>query len=383
MKVALVHYWLLGMRGGEKVLDAICDLYPNADIFTHVVKPERLSETLRSHKTITSFISRLPWASDWYKLYLPLMPMALESLDLRGYDLIISSESGPAKGIVPPPRATHVCYCHSPMRYVWNMYHDYRDDAGSATRLLMPMLAHYMRAWDSGSAARVDAFVANSANVADRIRKYYRRDSTVVYPPVDTEAFEVAPGADLSDTYLMVGELVRYKRPDLVVDAFNASGRPLVVIGGGDMLGQLQRCAAPNVRILGPQPFEVLKHHYARCRALLFPGEEDFGIVPVEAMASGRPVVALGRGGATETVVDGLTGVLFGEQTLEALECAIRRAESIAFDAHLIRQHARRFSRARFEREMRSVIDEAVQGAQGSRRGNRIADISGVERVFA
>ena len=357
MRVAIVHYWLVGMRGGEKVLEALCEMYPQADIFTHVAAPEALSERLRGHRIRTSFIARLPRATRWYKKYLPLMPLALEGIDLRGYDLVISSEAGPAKGIVPPPDALHVCYCHSPMRYVWNMYHDYREGADLLSRIAMPLMAHYLRQWDESSAARVDRFVANSRNVAARVRKYYRREADVIHPPVEIEAFEIAPGDEVGDHYLMVGELVRYKRPDLAIDAFNASGRPLVVIGGGEMLRTLRRRAAPNVTLLGPQPFAVLRHHYARCRALVFPGEEDFGIVPVEAMASGRPVVAFGRGGAVETVIDGVTGVLFGEPSVEALNAAVARLDGLAFEPARLRTHASRFASGRFRRQMQALID--------------------------
>jgi glycosyltransferase involved in cell wall biosynthesis len=361
MRVAIVHYWLVGMRGGEKVIEAICELYPSADIFTHVVAPESISATIAKHRIFTSFIARLPRAKSWYKKYLPFMPLALEQFDLRGYDLIISSESGPAKGIIPPAHAVHVCYCHSPMRYIWNMYQDYKLASGFLTRAAMTLLSHYLRNWDQGSSARVDLFIANSHNVACRIRKYFRRESDVVFPPVDVDAFEQVPAPDVGDYYLMVGELVAYKRADLVVDAFNASGRKLIIIGGGEMFVALKRRARPNVTILGPQPFPILRHHYARCLALIFPGEEDFGIVPVEAMASGRPVIAFGRGGATETVVEGFTGVLFAEQTTEALENAIARAETISFSASDIVRHAAGFSRERFKHQMREAVERALR----------------------
>jgi glycosyltransferase involved in cell wall biosynthesis len=369
VKAAIIHYWLVGMRGGEKVLEALCELYPQADIFTHVVVPEAISPRLRAHKIRTSFVARLPRASTWYRHYLPLMPIALEQLDLREYDLIISSESGPAKGIVPRPDALHVCYCHSPMRYVWNMYHEYLSSAGLLARASMPLLTHYLRIWDESSAARVDRFVANSHNVAARIRKYYRREAAVVHPPVDVDAFApISRGTD-TDYFLMVGELVRYKRPDLAVEAFNATGKKLVVVGGGPMLARLRRDAKSNVSVLGPQPFEVLRHHYARCRALIFPGEEDFGIVPVEAMASGCPVVAYGRGGAVETVVDGITGILFGRQVVEDLIAAVERVERMEFDRQALVQHAHAFSASRFKQEMGSLIDGAITEHRVTHRG--------------
>jgi glycosyltransferase involved in cell wall biosynthesis len=357
MKVAIIHYWLVGMRGGEKVIEALCEMYPQADIFTHVYVPEMVSDRINRHKIIPTFINSLPRASKMYKNYLPLMPLALEQLDLRGYDLVISSESGPAKGIIAPARALHVCYCHTPMRYVWNMYQDYRDSAGRVARLLMPPLTHYLRMWDVSSAARVDSFVANSATVAGRIHRYYGADSVVIHPPVDTAAFSIAAPSELGDYYLMAGELVSYKRPDLAVQAFNEMKLKLVVIGGGEMLDEIRRLAGPTVTILGPQPFDVLKKHYAGCRALIFPGEEDFGMVPVEAMASGRPVVAFGRGGATETVAKDLSGVFFPEQTVEAISSAVRNLAGIEIDPARIAAHASQFGRDQFFQKMRAHID--------------------------
>src|SRR5947209_4196283 len=354
MKVAIVHYWLVGMRGGEKVIEALCEMYPQADIFTHVYDPEMISDRIRRHRIIPTYINALPRATRMYKSYLPLMPLALEQLDLRGYDLVISSESGPAKGVIPPPDALHVCYCHTPMRYIWNMYHEYRAGAGRMTRLAMPPLAHYLRMWDVASAARVDSFVANSTTVARRIRRYYGADSAVIHPPVDTAAFSIAAPSELGDYYLMAGELVSYKRPDLAVRAFNEMKLKLVIIGGGDMLDEVRRLAGPTVTVMGSQPFDVLKQHYARCRALVFPGEEDFGMVPVEAMASGRPVIAFGRGGATETVVDGVSGIFFADQSVEAISMAVRSLANIALDPEKIAAHANQFGRDQFFQKMRT-----------------------------
>ena len=357
MKVAIIHYWLVGMRGGEKVVEALCEMYPQADIFTHVYVPEMVSERIRQHRIIPTFINSLPRAATMYKIYLPLMPLALEHLDLRDYDLVISSESGPAKGVIPPAGSIHVCYCHTPMRYIWNMYHDYRNSAGVLTRLMMPPLSHYLRMWDVASATRVDSFIANSKTVSERIHRYYRRDSIVINPPVDTDAFAVASPSELQDYYLMAGELVSYKRPDLAVRAFNQMRLKLVVIGGGEMLDELRRLAGPTVTVLGAQPFDVLKEHYAKCKALIFPGEEDFGMVPVEAMASGRPVVAFGRGGATETVHAGLTGAFFAEQSVEAISAAVKEVADMPVDSIRIAEHARQFGRDQFFQRMRTHID--------------------------
>jgi glycosyltransferase involved in cell wall biosynthesis len=243
------------------------------------------------------------------------------------------------------------------MRYIWNMAADYRASAGPVTRFLMPPIAHYIRLWDSTSAARVDSFVANSRTVSERIHKYYRRDARVIYPPVDVEAFERVRDEEVEDYYLMAGELVAYKRPDLAVEAFNRLGRKLVVIGGGEMLDKIRHLAGPSVRVLGPQPFAVLKHHYARARALIFPGEEDFGLVPVESMASGRPVIAYGRGGATETVRTGISGLFFHEQTQAAVSSAVEEFEAAHFNSDLIVEQARLFGPQRFVAEMQGHIN--------------------------
>ena len=361
MKIAIVHYWLIGMRGGEKVIESLCRLFPEADIFTHAYDPAAMSPVINAHRIRTSFIGRLPFATRGYQRYLPLMPLALEQLDLRGYDLVISSESGPAKGIIPSPDALHICYCHSPMRYIWNMYHEYRERSGLVTRMAMPLLAHYLRTWDAVSATRVHAFVANSRTVAARLKTYYRREATVIYPPVNVGDFTPARPEDVGDYWLMAGELVRYKRPDLAVEAFSRSGKKLVVIGGGEMASTLRAQAGPTVKLLGPQPFAELKRHYQRCRALVFPGEEDFGIVPVEAMASGRPVIAYKRGGATETVVEGSTGVFFEKQTVEDLLSAVERCETIPFDPQAIARHARQFGADRFRSQMLGFVNACLE----------------------
>lgn len=362
MRVAIVHYWLVTMRGGEKVVAELCRLWPDADLFTHVIVPEKMDPAILRHRITTSFVARLPFAKTRYKAYLPLMPLALEEFDLSGYDLVISSEAGPAKGVVPPPGALHVCYVHSPMRYVWNMYHGYRGQLGPAGRLLWSPIAHYLRGWDQQTASRVDLFVANSETVAGRVRRYWGRDATVVNPPVAVGDF--APTAGHDGSYLLAGQLVGYKRADLAVEAFKRSGRRLVVIGDGEQLKDLRRIAGPTVEILGPQPFPVLRDRLARCRALVFPGEEDFGIVPVEAMASGKPIVAYGRGGALETVVEGRTGLFFDDQTPDALNAALDRFEATAtdFDADAIARHAARFDASVFRERFAAVVAGAMGG---------------------
>ena len=361
-KVAIVHYWLVSMRGGEKVLEALCELFPSADIYTHVYDPESISPVIRQRVIKTTLIGRLPFAKKLYKIYLPLMPMALEQLDLRDYDLVISSESGPAKGVLTRPDAAHICYCHTPMRYIWNMYLDYKRSVNPLLRPLIMWMTGSLRSWDQHSANRVDLFLANSENIKRQIRKYYRRDALVVHPPVDVDAFKTSPQG--SDVYLAVGELVRYKRMDLAIEACNRLRRRLVIVGTGEEYKSLRRIAGPTVSFLGRQDFAGLREHYARCRALIFPGEEDFGIVPVEAMAAGKPVIALRRGGAIETVVEGRTGLFFDEQSVDVLERTLLRFEEVeqSFDPAVIARHARQFSRAEFKRRMVEVLEECAAG---------------------
>ena len=365
MKVALVHYWLVNMRGGERVLEELCEMFPNADVFTHVYSASAVSETIRRHRVKTSFIQCLPGAVRHYQKYLPLMPMALDQLDLRGYDLVISSESGPAKGVVVASDAVHLCYCHTPMRYVWDMYPDYRQEAPWFIRPLMLPIVHYLRLWDYAAAARVDHFIANSKHIAKRIARHYGRSAEVIYPPVDTEVF--APVQDREDFYLMVGQLVRYKRVDLAIEAFKGSKRRLVIIGDGDDLTWLKTRCGPNISMMGWQPAQVVRDHYARCKALIFPGEEDFGMVPVECMASGRPVIAFKKGGALETVLEGVSGVFFEHQTPESLAAAVARFEHIEpqFLPHRIVAHAQNFSRANFRQRFQQTVDRLMENTNG------------------
>jgi glycosyltransferase involved in cell wall biosynthesis len=279
---------------------------------------------------------------------------------MSGYELVVSSESGPAKGIIVDPTALHVCYCHSPMRYIWDQYHLYLDHAGRVTRLMWPRIATRLRQWDVTSAARVDLFIANSSFVRQRIRKYYNRDAIVIPPPVDVGYFAGPAAERPGDHYLLAGQLVAYKRPDLAIEAFRRSGRPLRVVGDGDDLRRLAR-GAPNITLLGRVSREALREEYRSCRALVFPGLEDFGIVPVEAMAAGRPVIAFGRGGVCDSVVHGTTGLLFPEQTADSLNAAVDALEECpgAFDAQRIAEHARSFDSAVFAERFRSALTAA------------------------
>ncbi len=359
MKIAIVHYWITSWRGGEKVLEALVERFPAADIYTHVYDPEVVAASPLAGKNIrTTFIHRLPFAKRLYQKYLPLMPIALEQLDLSGYDLVISTESGPAKGVIVPPETAHICYCFTPMRYVWDMYHEYLAHADWFTRLMMRPMIHYLRLWDRLSADRVDHFLADSAFVARRINKFYRREAEVLYPPIKIDEFQLSESHE--GFYLIVGALVRYKKADLAVRAFSRLGLPLVVIGDGELFDEIKAVAGSNVRVLGRQSRAVILDHYRRCRALVFPGVEDFGIVPLEAMATGKPVLAYARGGALETVIDGVTGLHFHQQTEEALRAAVQRMEDaeVSFDAAAIRNHAAAFDLAHFNRKLTTFIRE-------------------------
>ncbi|MDA5558140.1 glycosyltransferase [Shimia sp. MMG029] len=351
LKVAIVHYWLVNMRGGEKVVEALLDLFPQAVIITHVYDRDKISDKINAQDIRETFVSRLPGARKHYQKYLPFMPRALEQMDLQEFDLVISSESGPAKGIIPRPDATHLCYCHSPMRYIWDHYHAYRASAGRLARLAMPSLAHRLRIWDVTTAMRVDRFAANSGFVSQRIKSFYRREADVIFPPVACAEFAPVPAEEVGDHYLLAGELVAYKRPDLAVDAFTQSGRKLVVVGDGEMRASLEARAGSNVTFMGRVPFAELKRQFASCRALVFPGEEDFGIVPVEVMASGRPVVAYASGGALDTVIPGVSGVYFDGQTVSDLNAAIEQIEAspLLEASSDIRAHALKFDEAVFQ----------------------------------
>ena len=339
MKVALLHYWLTNVRGGEKVLAALAGMYPAADIFTHAYLPRRMCGLLSGHAVSETFISHLPFGRRHPQAYLPLMPIASRSIRLDGYELIVSSESGPIKGIRKPSGARHVCYCHTPMRYLWDMHDDYYRSASLPGRISMDVFTDFLRREDLRSADAVDQFVANSRFVADRIRRIYGREAVVVHPPVDVEFFSVETKVDKGDYYLFAGASVKYKRLDLAEAACRKMGRRLVVAGDGNVSD------------------EGLRELYAGARALIFPGVEDFGIVPVEAQAAGTPVIAYGQGGALETVVGGKTGVFFKEQSVEALCGAIEEFESHTWDAASCRSNAKHFSYNRFVCGMKEILD--------------------------
>ncbi|HTR34738.1 MAG TPA: glycosyltransferase [Bryobacteraceae bacterium] len=356
MRTAIVHYWLLNMRGGEKVVEALCRLIPDADIYTLFYDPERVSPAIRPHRVQASFLQ--PWRKH-YRSLLPLMPMALENFDLREYDLVVSSESGPAKGVLTSSTTRHVCYCHTPMRYLWDLYPAYRNEWTRSRwkRAVLAPVANYLRLWDYASAARVDTFVANSENVQRRIWKTYRREALVAHPPVAVEAFCWKPSEDY---YLIVSELVAYKRVDSAVRVFSRNGRKLRVVGDGPEYKALKRAASANIEFCGRVDDADLREHYARCRAFLMPGEEDFGMTAVEALASGKPVIALARGGALEIVPrsEPLGGLLYAEPGDDALQRAIEQwdHQDRNVDPQALRAHAARFSEAEFVKKMSPVL---------------------------
>lgn len=374
LRVALVHYWLKGYGGGERVLEAIASVFPEADFYALLASDGGMPPSLRDRLVTTSFVERIPGAKRWHRHFLPIYPYALEQFDLGRYDLVISSESGPAKGVITSPQTCHICYCHTPMRYLWDMYHEYRKTMNPLTRAIFSMTAHYVRQWDLSAASRVDYFAANSRYVAGRIRKYYRRESAVIYPPVDVSAGHLSPKTE--DYYLVVSRLVPYKRVDLAIEACNRLERKLRVVGSGTEYKRLRKLAGPGVEFLGKLDEQSLAENYGRCRALLFPAEEDFGIVPVEAQSYGRPVIAYGRGGALETVI-GLTpgrnpeaasGIFFYEQSAEALADAIVAFESAesGFRPDRICAHTQRFSVDRFKREFTKFAVDKLAECRGS-----------------
>lgn len=355
MRVALVHDWLTGFRGGEKVLEVFCELFPQAKLFTLVHVEGSTSPTIESLPIRTAFTQKLPWARKLYRWYLPVHPWAIESFDLSGFDLVLSSSHCVAKGAIAGNGAVHICYCHTPMRYVWDRFEDYFG-SGLRAKLLYAPAARRLRAWDRKSASRVDHFVANSTYVADRIKSYYQRDAdAVIPPPVDTEFF--VPGdASPGDYFLVVSALVPYKRIDLAIETFRRRRETLVIVGIGPLAERLKAHAPPNVRFVGWAQGEALRELYQSCRACLLPGVEDFGIVPLEAQACGAPVVAYGRGGALDTVKDGETGVLFYEHNPDSLSRAIDKVSSLRLNKKLLRDWALGFSRENFRNRMREFI---------------------------
>jgi len=360
IKIALVHHWLVGMRGGERIVECLCSIFPDIDIYTLVYNKNKISDLINSKNIHTSFLQKMPFSKKHHEIYLPLMPVAVEQFDLSDYDLVISIESGIAKGVIIKPETCHICYCNTPMRYLWNMYFEYmkNERVNFIKRSFIKAFFNYLRVWDLATASRVDYFISNSDNVRKRVLKYYRRDSRVIYPPVNVNEFKSSGKKE--DYYLIVSQLTSYKRIDLAVEAFNELGRNLIIIGDGPESKRLKRKANKNIKFLGWQEDRVLKKYYSGARAFIFPGEEDFGITPVEAQASGTPVIGYGKGGLLETVIDGVTGIFFNEQNAGSLAAAVKKFEKLEYsmDSSGIRGNSERFDSSVFEKEIKSFISE-------------------------
>jgi glycosyltransferase involved in cell wall biosynthesis len=358
MKVALVHDYLNQMGGAERVLMALHEIFPAAPIYTSIYAPEHVDAAFQRMDIRTSFMQKFPLVTKHHQPYLPFYPFAMERLDLRGYDFVLSSSSAFAKGVITRPETMHICYCHTPMRWCWN-YSEYveREQLGRVARSVLPFLITGLRIWDQTSAMRVDHFIANSPVVAERIKKYYRREAVVIPPPVEANRFPFDPSSVLEDYFLIVSRLVPYKRVDLAIEACNRLQLPLVIIGGGRDLEPLRRLAGPTIRFLGHLSDTEVLHYYTHCRALLFPGEEDFGITPLEAQAAGRPVIAYGAGGALASVIDGVTGKFFHEQTVESLATVLATFNEQKFSPESIRNHALEFDTPRFQRRILQFIE--------------------------
>ncbi len=357
MRTALVHDWLNQIGGAEDVLETFVDLYPEAPIYTSLYWRKRMPEHWHRWDIRTSFIDRLPRARKNQQIYFPLYPLAFEQFDFRDYDLVISNKSGFCHGIITGPETLHICYCLTPTRYVWR-YHQYaqQENLNRLARTVMPPLLISLRQWDRLAADRVDHFIAISQTIRQRIAKVYRRDSTIIYPPVDTSRF--APSNRVEDYYLIVGRLVPYRRIDILIEAFNKLQRPLIIAGEGRDRARLESLAESNIQFLGYVPDEDLPDLMARCHAFMWPGEEDFGITPIQVMASGRPVIAYAAGGALETVLPGRTGVLFKEQTAEAIVKAVESFDATAVDVREICTFAEQFDSELFKRKIQRFVEE-------------------------
>ncbi|GAC1380739.1 MAG: glycosyltransferase family 4 protein [Ktedonobacteraceae bacterium] len=370
MKVALVHDYLNQMGGAERVVMAFHEIFPDAPIYTSIYDPKRVDAAFQKMDIRTSFMQKLPLVTQHHQPYLPFYPFAMESLDLRGYDLVLSSSSAFGKGVITKPETMHICYCHTPMRWCWN-YDEYveREQLGKMARSILPFLITGLRIWDQTSSTRVDHFIANSPVVAERIRKYYRREAVIIPPPVEARRFPFDAATQLEDYFLIVSRFIPYKRIDLAIEACNRLQLPLVIIGSGRDEQRLKKMAGSTIRFLGRLSDEEVLSYYTHCRAFLFPGEEDFGITPLEAQASGRPVIAYGAGGALASMVDGVTGVFFKEQTAESLTAALASFDEHTYDPQAIRNHALEFDTPRFHRRILQFIEAKM--SQGKKKDLR------------
>lgn len=360
MRVALTHDWLVSFGGAERVLEALHELYPDAPVYTTVYDKNVMPLSMSSIDARTSFIQRLPLSKKLYRYYLPLMPAAFRSFDLKEYDLVISSSHACAKGVKKRKDALHICYCHTPMRYIWDMQDDYLNiEKNPFIKMAAPLLFKRLRRWDVASSQKVDYFIANSRFVQKRIKKYYGRDSEVIYPPVDTARFDVASTDD--GYYLVISRLVPQKRTDIIIEAFNTLKKPLKVAGTGRELVSLRKTAGQNIEFHGFSSDEELVKLMAGCKALVFASKEDFGIVPVEAQAAGKPVIVYGEGGASESVIDGRTGLIFKRQSSQDIIEAVEKMEGMSFDGEFIKSHAKQFDRKIFMERTAQYIDRRIK----------------------
>ena len=361
MNIALVHDWLPFMGGAERVLSDFIEIYPDAPVYTLLCNKSKMEEPIKSAKIITSYLQKKGKEISNHRKLFPFMPTAIESFNLNKYDVILSSSSSVAKSVITNPASVHICYCHSPMRYAWEFSYEYAGKMagkGALKNKLLNYFLTFMRVWDYSSAARVDYFIANSENVAKRIWKHYRREAVVIHPPVRCNLFNISDEDE--DFFLCVSRLQEYKRVDLAIEACNKLGVKLKVIGDGPDKEKLKAMAGTNVEFLGRASDIVMKECYAKCRALIFPGEEDFGITPLEAMASGRPVIAYGKGGALETVVDGKTGLFFEKQSVESLIEAMEKFKTMNFDKAELRKYAEKFDDEVFKKKIKEFVEEKV-----------------------
>jgi glycosyltransferase involved in cell wall biosynthesis len=365
MKIALVHDYLNQYGGAEKVLEAFLEIFPNAPIYTLLYDKKIVSKFFPNNKIKTSFLQKLPFIKKHHRIFPPLMPLAVERLDLSDYDIVLSDSAAFGKGVITKPETLHICYCHTPIRYAWDDSHKYVREFSmfKLAKIFVPIFMNYLRLWDREAAHRVDKFICNSNFVAQRIKKYYKQESTVIYPPIDVGNFGLLDSGvnfakSKTDYFLMVGRLLPYKRFDMAIEAFNKLEMPLKIIGSGPEMKKLKKLANWNIEFLGEMDNKNLKEYYQKCQALIFPQEEDFGIVALEAMACGRPVIAYRGGGALESVLEGKTGVFFDEQSIESLVEAVKNFDASRFDSEAIHQHALKFDKEIFKKKIKDFIDK-------------------------
>jgi len=361
MRIALVHDYLNQFGGAERVLEAFCEIFPDAPIYTLIYDSKKMKGAFSGKKIRTSFLQKIPFAKSKHRIFPLLMPIAIEQFDFSDYDIVLSDSASFAKGIITKPETLHICYCHTPLRYAWDDSHKYIEEFGlpKIIKRFIPFFMNYIRIWDKEAALRVDKFICNSNFVAKRIKKYYSRDAEIIYPPVDTKNFLPSPAKSWGSYFLMVGRLLAYKRFDIAVRAFNELGKPLKIIGDGPEVKKLKKISNKNIEFLGEINREELKNYYQNCLALIFPQEEDFGIVPLEAMACGKPVIAYRGGGALESIKDGETGIFFNEQTVDSLIGAINRFHPEKFDAQTIRAHTMKFDKEIFKKNIKNFVEKS------------------------